>query len=267
MTLSTYNPPSLRSCLVIQGRVIGALVLRELHTRFGRNNIGYLWMFVEPALLSAAITTFHLAIHASTSLGMDVAPFYLTGYTPFLCFRTTVGRASATIESNRSLLYHRYITIFDLLTARAILDAASSTVPLFALLGLCAAVGLGELPARPHLMFLGLGLFYWLCFALSLCVCALAEGSTATEKLVHPVTYILMPLSGVFWLVETIPEPYRSIILLFPMVHFLELVREGQFASFDSPFIDLPYAIAWCVGLTIIGLLALRAVRPHVVIE
>ena len=30
--------------LTLQLDVIGALVMRELHTRFGRNNIGYLWL-------------------------------------------------------------------------------------------------------------------------------------------------------------------------------------------------------------------------------
>ena len=32
----------------IQRRVIGALMIRELITRFGRENIGFLWVMVEP---------------------------------------------------------------------------------------------------------------------------------------------------------------------------------------------------------------------------
>jgi capsular polysaccharide transport system permease protein len=32
--------------LDVQRRVIGALIMRELHTRFGRDNIGYAWIFV-----------------------------------------------------------------------------------------------------------------------------------------------------------------------------------------------------------------------------
>jgi ABC-type polysaccharide/polyol phosphate export permease len=40
--------PSLRQGWDIQVRVIGALMLRELTTRFGRENIGFLWIMVEP---------------------------------------------------------------------------------------------------------------------------------------------------------------------------------------------------------------------------
>ena len=34
--------------LSIQRRVLGALLLRELHSRYGRENVGYLWLIGEP---------------------------------------------------------------------------------------------------------------------------------------------------------------------------------------------------------------------------
>src|SRR5580692_536067 len=39
----------------IQVRVLGALIVRELHTRFGRDNIGFLWFIVEPMLLAVGV--------------------------------------------------------------------------------------------------------------------------------------------------------------------------------------------------------------------
>jgi ABC-2 type transport system permease protein/capsular polysaccharide transport system permease protein len=41
---------SLRHSFEIQRRVIGALLMREVITRFGRHNIGFLWLFVEPMI-------------------------------------------------------------------------------------------------------------------------------------------------------------------------------------------------------------------------
>ena len=38
--------------LLIQKKGIGALLMREIITRYGRNNIGFLWLFVEPLLLT-----------------------------------------------------------------------------------------------------------------------------------------------------------------------------------------------------------------------
>ena len=57
-------------------RVIGALVLRELHVRYGRENIGYLWMIGEPMLLASVIGSIHAANgHGGhTAYGPDVQP-------------------------------------------------------------------------------------------------------------------------------------------------------------------------------------------------
>jgi capsular polysaccharide transport system permease protein len=32
----------------LQGIVIGAVMMRELHTRYGRENLGFVWLIVEP---------------------------------------------------------------------------------------------------------------------------------------------------------------------------------------------------------------------------
>jgi len=42
---------SLLDSFRIQLRVIGALLMRDVLTRFGRHNIGFMWMFVEPMIL------------------------------------------------------------------------------------------------------------------------------------------------------------------------------------------------------------------------
>ena len=38
--------------LHIQRRVISALLKREIITRYGRNNIGFMWLFVEPLVMT-----------------------------------------------------------------------------------------------------------------------------------------------------------------------------------------------------------------------
>ena len=40
----------------VQGRVIFALMLREVRTRFGRTQVGYLWALLEPITYIATMT-------------------------------------------------------------------------------------------------------------------------------------------------------------------------------------------------------------------
>jgi capsular polysaccharide transport system permease protein len=251
----------------VECRVIGAIIMRELHTRFGRDNIGYLWMFVEPMLLASMISGIHLVAHAKLAYGMEVVPFYLAGYTPFLMFRQIVNRASATVESNRTLLYHKPITVLDLLFARAVLDFIGTSLAMFVLLALATVLDLCRMPDRPILVFLGLFLMFWISFGFSMPICAVSVVSSTVEKLVHPATYIMMPLSGVFFLAETVPPTFREILLWGPILHITQLIRMGQFGTFDSLYCDIPYVIIWCVGLTFFGLISLRTINSRIFME
>jgi capsular polysaccharide transport system permease protein len=251
----------------VQADVIGALIMRELHTRFGRDNIGYLWMILEPMLLAFAVTILHAGAGGHTQFGIQPVPFWLTGYTPFVMFRSVVLRAESAIESNRTLLYHRMVTLPDMLIARALLEGASVTVALFILLAGASALDLANLPDRPVLLISGMALLLWFAFGLSMFVCAACESFGFANKLVHPITYIALPLSGAFFFLAWVPEPYRTYLSWFPMVQIYELIREGQFGNFESPYIDIGYIVGVCAVLTFLGLLSLRVIRAKLHVD
>ncbi len=255
------------TALDVQRMVIGAMIMRELHTRYGRDNIGYLWVIAEPMMLAVTVAAMHLGSIGHSQFGIDSAPFWITGYTPFVMFRSVVGRADAALEANRSLLYHRAVTITDMLISRALLEGAGISLAIFILLSGFAIFGLGTLPQRPLLMFEGMGMLLWFSFGLSLLVCAGSEVSPIVGRLVHPVIYFSLPLSGAFFLLEWVPEPYRTYLTWVPMIHMIELIREGQFAIYNSSYIDVPYAVGWCMVTTLLGLAAVMSVRTRLHLE
>ncbi|MGC1303043.1 MAG: ABC transporter permease [Caulobacteraceae bacterium] len=247
----------------VQRHVIGALILRELHTRYGRDNIGYLWMLLEPGLLAAAVAALH-AGQKSHGEGVSPVGFAIVGYCTFIIFRSIISRAESTLEANQPLLYHRFITIFDMLAARALLEALSTIATLIILWSGACALGLAVPPARPLLLASAIGLWVWMSFALSMPVCAATYVNKAVAKFVHPTMYILMPISGAFFMLQWIPQPYRSWLAWSPIAQTFEMLHTGQFESVESPYYDPVYIIGWCLALTLAGFLSLRIVRRHV---
>jgi capsular polysaccharide transport system permease protein len=254
---------SLLNGLSAQGHVIGAMILRELHTRYGRDNIGYLWMLLEPGLLAASVAALHVGQRQRSS---DLSPigFALCGYCTFIIFRSIVTRAEATLESNKPLLFHRTVTIFDMVLARVLLEAISTIATLIILWAGACALGLAEPPAR-LLTLMGAILFLvWFSLGIGMTICAGAYLSKAFAKFVHPVMYILMPISGAFFLLSWIPQPYRDYLAWSPLMQIFEMLHTGQFETVESPYYDLGYITAWCLVTTLFGLLSLRVVRRHV---
>lgn len=244
--------------------VIGALIMRELHTRYGRENVGYVWMVLEPMMLASAVASLHAGQPTHFGSDMRPVPFTIIGYCMFITFRGIVLRSEGALESNLPLLYHRQVTVFDMLLSRAILEGVGTSMTLAVLDGLCWSLGLGDLPARPWALLLAQLLMTWFSFGLSMLVCSLTHNNRIAAKFVHPITYILMPLSGAFYLVKWISPKYQVALAWFPMVQIFELGRYGQFESADLNYVYLPFVIQSCLVLTLGGLLALNVVRRHV---
>ncbi|WP_053572638.1 ABC transporter permease [Caballeronia cordobensis] len=253
--------------LAVQARTIAALIVREMHTRFGRDNIGYLWIFVEPSLLTIGVTSVHHLIGIHLPPGMLPAPFYIAGYTGYMLFRGLINRAGTTVEANGTLLFHRQVTLVDLVVARALLEAAALITSSIALLGVCAYFGSGVMVAKPLVFLGGWLLNVWFVTAMSMIVLTLCVRFPVVERIVHPLTYLALPISGAFTSFETIPGVFRSILVWVPLAQIQEIIREGVFENFSSLYTSPLYVVVWCVGLTLIGMAGLRLARKWVVLE
>ncbi|MCA3376161.1 MAG: hypothetical protein INF64_03440, partial [Roseomonas sp.] len=80
----------------MQSRVIGALVIREMHSRFGRHYMGYVWLYFEPLLLGVCIGLIHAWRDRPAAFGPF--EFHAVGYILFFVFRGILNRATMAIR-------------------------------------------------------------------------------------------------------------------------------------------------------------------------
>jgi len=259
------EPPWFARGLAIQARVIGALIMRELHTRYGRENVGYLWVVLEPMMLAVAI-----AFARSGSKGADYTddirpvPFVVCGYCVFILFRSVVSRSEGTLESNGPMLYHRMVSVFDMLFARLVLEASGAGTTLAIMICFITVLGYGSLPARPLDLIAGFMAMVWFSFSLSMIICAITHENRTAGRLVHPVMYLTLPLSGCFYQISWLPEPFRGWMSWFPLAEIFEQVRYGEFSSATNQYVKPLYLIGWFMALTWVGMVAIKHVRNNV---
>lgn len=111
--MKALHETSFRESLAIQKRVIGALLMREIITRYGRNNIGFLWLFVEPLMMTLLILMMWKFLRADQLSSLNIVAFTLTGYPMAMMWRNASNRAIGAISANASLLYHRNVRVLD----------------------------------------------------------------------------------------------------------------------------------------------------------
>lgn len=251
----------------IQRRVVWALLLREILTRFGRHNIGFLWLFAEPMLFTVAVTALWTATKAVHGTNLPIVAFAVTGYSSVLLWRNMPSRAIRALEPNLSLLYHRNVRPIDIYLARLLLEGGGATISFVVLVVFFHFVGWLEYPEDVLKVAAAWCMLAWFGVSLSLFLGALSESSELVEKLWHPTAYILFPLSGAAFLVDALPVTAQHYVLLLPMVHGVEFLREGYFGSKIVAHYDVAYMALVNTFLTLIGLAETRKVGRVVVPE
>lgn len=255
----------LRHSFAIQMRVIGALLLREILTRYGRHNIGFLWLFVEPMLFTLGVTALWILSRSGSNL--PIVAFAVTGYSSVLLWRNMPARCINAVAPNSALLYHRNVKVIDIYASRLLLEMAGATTSFMVLSLTLVTLGLMAPPVDISKVMIGWFLLAWFGSSLALVFGALSEKSEFIDKIWHPISYISFPLSGAAFMVDWLPVKAQQFILLVPMVHGVEFIRSGYFGGAVRAHYDLGYLTSVCLCLTLLGLLLERAVSKELVLE
>jgi len=253
------------SALSIQGRVIYALFMREIITRFGRNNLGFLWFALEPMMFVVIIIVARTLLH-QTFHSVALVPFLVIGYSNLLVWRFCTARGMGAIEGNRGLLNYRNIKIQDIFLARMLLEAAGVTTSFLFLWLIFGIMGLMTWPNDPLLLIVGWFFICWFCAAFGTFLGCLTELSDLAKRIWSPIGYIAFFFSGVYFEVDWLPPALQKLILMVPLVHPVEMARAGYWGDGHRAHYSMAYITVSCLIMTLLSGLIMRnrALRnPH----
>jgi capsular polysaccharide transport system permease protein len=255
---------SFQASLAIQRRVIGALLMREVITRYGRENLGMLWLVAEPMLFTMGVTALWTAAGMHHGSSLPIVAFAITGYSSVLLWRNTVNRCVGGIQGNRNLLYHRNVRLLDVFITRIILEVVGATASFSLLTLLFLGFELIQPPTDMLKVLGGWFMLSWFGAALALVIGSATAYSEVVDRIWHPLSYITFPMSGAAFMVAWLPPAGQEFVLLLPMVHGVEILREGYFGSAVKPVYDMTYMASCNMVLTLLGLLLLKDAALHV---
>ena len=261
MNADAFPVPSVSSALTVQGRVIAALILREVHTLYGNTKLGYLWAIIQTAFGIGVFWAFRELMEAHAPHGMGMAVFLLCGFIPWYIFNDVVSRCMNAARGNQALLTFPQVTELDLMLARVIVVWGTQIICAIGILSISTSLGQpmelrhpGTLAATllfAPLLGLGMGLIF----------ASLARFWPTLDKLVPMCLRILFFASGVFFYVSELPARFADVLLLNPVAQLIEWQRYGFSASAAAPAYNIGYIAAWCAISLCAGLLLERHAR------
>lgn len=255
---------TLQESFDIQRRVIGALLLREVITRYGRHNIGVLWLVVEPMLFTLGIAAawYFAKLHVVSNI--PIIAFAITGYSSVLIWRNTANRCLNAIQVNMGLLYHKNVKVIDIFVARILLELIGGTASFALLSFFFAATGVIDWPQDLATVLVGWLLLCWFAAGIAMVAGTLASQSESFDRVWHIATYLFFPISGAVFMVQWLPAQAQKVVLWLPMVHGVEMVRHGYFGNVVRTHEAPLYLIFFNMLLTLLGVALVRAAEGKV---
>ncbi|MFK0275030.1 ABC transporter permease [Ensifer sp. NPDC090286] len=237
-------------------RVVSALIVREMSTKFGSKPGGYIWALIEPIGYIAMMTVIFSAIAHAPAVGTSFVLFFATGYLGFQIYNAKVSYLGSAVRANKTLLSYPNVAPIDAVIARYILQTMTTT--LVAIIVFSAIFmtfyhipefdwpRLIEAEVFGGALALGVGMFNSVLFV----------RYALYEQIYGIFTRPMFLMSGVFFLPDSIPHPYRELLLYNPLCHLIMLFRSGFYPEYRAVGLDVTYlaicsAAVFFVGMTV----------------
>lgn len=240
-------------------RVIHALMLRDMRTRFLGSYWGYLiavlWPVVHVFLIAGAMSLRGALPPMCESMMLFVA----TGAVPVLAFRYISREIMKGVMLNKPLTYYPQVKMLDVIVARTIVEIVSSFMGVIVVFGILMAFGVNPMPID---MVPAVGGY--------LCGILLGIGFgviNATVVIVFPgwmMGYVLISIviylaSGVMFLPNYLPDKIYELLKWNPLLQIVEWVRLGYDPTLPVT-IDYIYILLWIGCSLALGLILERTV-------
>jgi capsular polysaccharide transport system permease protein len=247
----------MREPLEMSGRVIFALFLRESRVRYGARTAGYVWALLVPAALLAGLLIIFTSLGRGSPAGEYMSVFFLTGIVPVRLWRNLLRRGASAISSNQALMNYPQVRPLHIVAARALLEIGTMAVValVFAIvLSTFFGVPLTAWMDEPLKVFAALGGIALFCLGTIMVSAQLGRISTLWNDSTMLLGRLAFFVTGVFFTLQNVPEHIRKYVLLNPMAHMVEWLRDGVIPGFESTLYNPWYGVIWGLILVFVGL-------------
>ncbi|UWQ93552.1 ABC transporter permease (plasmid) [Rhodobacteraceae bacterium M382] len=239
-------------------RTITALMLREMATSYGRSVVGYLWAIIEPVAALTLMTVVFSAFLRNPALGSNFPLFFASGFLVFNIYVDVGNNVARAVQYSRPLLEFPAVTPLDALLARFLLNFLTHIIVIaIILIGIMAIYDLNQVMdyEKLTLAILLAGLF-----ALSIGTfnCYLFVAFPSYAQIWAILNRPMFIVSGIFFLFDSIPQPFRDYLWFNPMVHIIGLTRAGIYPTYEASYVSVPYVVGLSLVLLLVGLHIMR---------
>jgi capsular polysaccharide transport system permease protein len=251
--------------LQTHGRILMALILRDVQTRFFGTALGFILAIMWPVSHIFIILLINGSLGRPAPYGDSAPLFFATGLLPFMCFNYMSRFTALGVMMNKPLLGFPIVKVGDLLLARAILEVLNAAVVVIVTMLILTAMGVNVWPPRPIEAMYALLACIMLGFGFGIVNGVIAGIFPFWIMPFSLFQIILWMASGVITVPDYLPEPFRYYLSFNPILVAVEWMRSAFYEGYGlNELLDKPYALSFAAVSILIGLIMERTMRGAV---
>lgn len=234
-------------------RTVGAVIVREMQSRYTGDTLGYGWAYVTPLAWVALIYGTFTILGRLSPIDTDLGSFVLSGVMPYLALRYQVNAALRVKSSYRHVLQLPGVAPAPIYLGIALLEFANALVIYALLLGLNLWIS-GHFEVH-HVVpwFAGFAAASGCGAALGYAASANHVRADSASRIMAVVLRPLLYISPVFYVAEELPAEVVWLIRWNPLLHAIEVLRTGAFHSYHTHHGTLVVPLAFMVCCVVAG--------------
>lgn len=256
-----------RSAWQVTWSVWRAMFIREAIARLYHRRAAWAWLLFEPVVHIGFFVFIFTYLRVRTVGGIDFRVWLMVGLLGFFMFKRTMVLSMSAVAMAKPLFTYRQIKPVDAVLVRALSEGLLTLVISLIIISLAGLVGVPVWPDRLLNVLYGVFLLWLSGLGVGMLLSVPRDLIRETEDLVNMAMTPIYFLSGVMISIDTIPEPYRQVVILNPISHAIDSLRYG-FDLHYQPFHELNSLYSLCYALaTLLTGLALHRVYERRLIE
>jgi capsular polysaccharide transport system permease protein len=245
----------MRTPIQVQTSVWKALFLREALTRLMDGRAGWLWIILEPLAHALILAVVFETLRQRLMPGMHFSQFVLTGVFAWNFFNKPFFRGMVAIQANKSLFTYRQVKPIDTVLVRGVVEGLLNLFVFGFVILLMEIYGWSYLPIDPLGILVVFTVLWFFGLGLGLCTSVLTSLFANAEKIVNLIKMPLYFSSGIFYMVNNLPDGLKTLLLYNPVIHGVELARGAMFEFYHVDHqVSLGYLAMWALPMFFLGM-------------
>ncbi|MEM8648655.1 MAG: ABC transporter permease [Pseudomonadota bacterium] len=252
---------TLGQALAEQRNIMGAVILRDLRSRFFNHGLGFLIVPAFPFVHLLALLGIYGLFGRAAPFGDDLNLFLATGLIPTLTFMYVSRFMAVSLMENRQVLAYPIIGMLEVICARGLLEILSAIWMATAIVAVFYLLGLDPFPVYPVEAFKAFCVTLLLAISVGLIISLIAMVFVVFATVWALFLIVIYIASGSLFVVAFLPEAAVDILAWNPVLHCVEWLRTAYYPGYPDQVLDKTYLVSFAGASLTLGLLGERVLR------